>query len=211
MAQRRPDRARCTIPECPNVSATRGWCARHYKGWQQFGDPLLAVPLKRFRRADAGVARWAHLEDAEIDKSRNGCSVVGCEKLPKKTDHMCPMHRQRHYTYGRVGPALRYTATSDADGWHVDKNGYRARWEGSKKIYEHREIMASLIGRALLGWENVHHKNGLRADNRPDNLELWAKPQYAGQRVEDVIDFVVENYLPQLVERLDLQAHVADQ
>lgn len=52
--------------------------------------------------------------------------------------------------------------------------------------------MAEKISRPLLPGENVHHKNGVRDDNRPENLELWRKKQPCGQRVEDIIRYAVE-------------------
>ncbi len=58
--------------------------------------------------------------------------------------------------------------------------------------------MEEMIGRALHPFENVHHRNGIRHDNRPENLELWTKPQLAGQRVEDLVAWVVLNYPEQI-------------
>lgn len=57
---------------------------------------------------------------------------------------------------------------------------------------EHRVVMAEMIGRPLMAHENVHHKNGVRSDNRPQNLELWARMQPQGQRVVDLVGFARE-------------------
>lgn len=52
-------------------------------------------------------------------------------------------------------------------------------------ILEHRAVMAGLLGRLLHPKETVHHRDGDKANNQPENLELWQHGHPQGVRAED--------------------------
>jgi hypothetical protein len=76
--------------------------------------------------------------------------------------------------------------------WHRKSDGYMRLTINGREVMEHRHVMEQMLGRPLLDTESVHHRNGVRHDNRPENLELWSRWQPKGQRVEDKVAWAKE-------------------
>ncbi len=156
-------------PVRPEQFACSPWCGSELRR----GERACRVCGKRFRnykhptnptcsRACAGKLRRKPLATGcercggalpePYSQTKRFCSLA-CRWLPLGTTRTT-MHG---YLVVRVPKG---TPGADDKGW----------------IFQHRWVMANSLGRPLLRSERVHHINGKRDDNRPENLELWTDP-----------------------------------
>jgi HNH endonuclease len=161
----------CSVTGCENPHYARSWCSGHYERWRH--GKVVEVPLRVV--APRGTPRFCEIEDCGRRHYARG---------------YCNKHYQRWESHGdprvtKYGPY----------GEGVIHDGYRLVHIDGRYIGEHRLIMERLLGRPLLPDETVHHVNGVRTDNRSENLELWSSKHPKGQRVEDLVAWAKETLM----------------
>ena len=111
------------------------------------------------------------------------------------------------------GPVLKGPAHHSWNGGKSTHGGYVqvklpdddpmvAMRTASGYVLEHRLVMARKMGRPLEPDEKPHHKNLIRTDNDPGNLELWVTSQPSGARVADLLEWsltLLDRYMPDVL------------
>ncbi len=172
---------KCSVEGCQGFGRTKGLCATHYQRFKRHGNPLMGGPMRRGRKPP-------------------DCSIDGCDGL-SVAHGLCPKHYGRLRKHGDTttigGKRAKWTEKIVDDNGYVllpikDHPNSRKSSHSGGRISEHRFVMSEFLGRPLFENENVHHKNGIKADNRIENLELWVVVQPKGQRPIDLIVYARE-------------------
>ena len=178
----------CKVQDCGKPVKALGYCETNYMRVRRHGEPGTAESQAHKRRSKyEGVT----------------CAVEGCDRQAV-SQGWCRMHYARWKSTGDA--AGKWGAQPRRSRGYVTTDGYRMSPErrNGRPVLEHRLVMEQVIGRPLHRFEEPHHKNGLRDDNRPENLELWVNwRQPHGQRLSDLLDFVVRYYPDEVRARLE--------
>ena len=128
------------------------------------------------------IIHWDTLAIRRIFKRNRLCVLITCGNC--KRERFVVIHKNLK---NRI-TGLCFNCFKRAS-WKIKRNklpqkrksshGYIVLWKPGhpmankrNEVYEHRLIMAQILDRSLESWEHVHHKNGDKTDNRPENLEL---------------------------------------
>jgi hypothetical protein len=112
---------------------------------------------------------------------------------------MCEMHRKRLRLTGDAGSPAPLRAANGEGQW------YSSILVDGVQVLEHRFVMEQQLGRPLLSTETVHHRNGLKYDNTPGNLELWTTVHPGGVRVADLLEYVAKHHRHEILRILNNQ------
>jgi hypothetical protein len=175
--------------ECPQCRQT--FQPRHLAHSQKFCSKACALK---------NTQRVAVEKSGAEDRSCERCGKTFRYRSTGNAGRYCSRECLYAGDRGENSPMWRGGRVTRADGY---VSVYVEEEDGAKRYApEHRVVMEKHLGRKLLPDENVHHKNGVKDDNRLENLEVWTHIHPQGQRVKDKVEFAVmilKRYRPDLL------------
>jgi hypothetical protein len=69
---------KCVIEDCSNPRAARQWCHKHYKRWQEYGDPLFIARGRQPSKVEIGERFERLVVLADVDRTSDGRRVMEC-------------------------------------------------------------------------------------------------------------------------------------
>ena len=157
--------ALCSVEGCERKARAKGMCSGH---WQRQKNGLdLAPPLAPPRGRNPNTVLCCVQDCGSRANNRGMCAAHASQRKRGMIDEQGNKLRERKKP-GRPRMEHRivdgYILVPAPEGCPV------VRADGS--IFEHRLVMAQHMGRWLEEWELVHHRKGIRDDNRIEELEL---------------------------------------
>lgn len=153
---------------------------------QQFGRWTV---VRRVENSERGTARWV----CRCECGNMGISTTGALRSGNSKSCGCLTMDSARLRNGVDHPSYKNGKTNK-EGYVLitDRSHPNANKRG--RILEHVYVMSKHLGRPIMRGETIHHKNGIRSDNRIENLELMTGKHGAGVRVTDMVAFCV-NFL----------------
>lgn len=174
-----------------------GVADRHRAGkpsWRTFTPEKVQEIARLWHEGMSQTAIAERLDTTQTNISR-ALIEHGIQPVKRYSHHGQPP-TSLWYRRGSENPRWRGGRVSIAGGYIVVKlppdHPMASMRNGHGYVMEHRLVMAEALGRPLRKDETAHHKNGNRADNRPENLELWVRRQPTGQRATDLLAWAEE-------------------